>query len=430
MGRNYRRYRGVNISGLILGFSANSADMTNSMRALQSTNRNLLAVASVLFPLPAIFAQAAPAVPVVPASVPAGHSDASAVEATAHLGLIFYGDLRLRSEDDFDSHTTASLIRPARNRGRIRLRGGFDRHFSEAWSAGFRLRTGNTGSQQSPLLTFAGDDGVRDAPAVVADRYFVQFADRGFTAWAGRNATPFWHQNELFWDDDVTPTGLAVTYRAAALKGSITATAGAFYLPDGGYRLNGKMLAGQVVYMMKRKNAHFTFASGLHYLNGRKGAIYLRDGNGARNYAIGVESVQWTLFTDRVPVTFGADLFHNFFDYNTAEAAPFPATANNQNLGYALSLQGGQLKKRNDWLLGFTYAHIERFALNASYAQDDWVRFGTGIQTAASDFKGVELRSGYGCSGNLSLQARLYLVHAIATAQDGRRFRMDLNWKF
>jgi hypothetical protein len=45
----------------------------------------------------------------------------------------------------------------------------------------------------------------------------------------------------------------------------------------------------------------------------------------------------------------------------------------------------GQLKQRNDWLVGYYYAHIETFAVNASYSTDDWSRFGNGAQAANSD---------------------------------------------
>jgi hypothetical protein len=84
----------------------------------------------------------------------------------------------------------------------------------------------------------------------------------------------------------------------------------------------------------------------------------------------------------------------------------------------------------HDWLLGYYYAHIEILSVNASYAQDDWIRFGSGTQTDASDFEGHEIRLGYALSANINLLARLYLVDAITTRQDGKRFRVDLNWRF
>ncbi|HYL72889.1 MAG TPA: putative porin [Bryobacteraceae bacterium] len=346
------------------------------------------------------------------------------------LGFTSYGDLRLRYELDWDSLNTAGAMRASRNRGRLRARAGFNYQVSEAWSFGGRVRSGSTHSQQSPHLTFAGDDGVRDNASVVADRYFVQFNHRAFSVWGGRDTSPFWQQNELFWDEDVTSTGVAGAYQMRIGPGNVTATAGAFYVPDGGYRLNGQMTAGQLKYSLASKRSQFTFASGLHYLHGRKGARYLLNRDGERDYLIGVNSAQWSVPVKKVPLILGADLFHNFMDYGSADVAPFPATERNQTLGYALSAQLGQLKKHCGWLAGYCYAHIERFAVNASYAQDDWIRFGNGTQTEASDFQGSEMRSGYAVSRNVNLLARLYLVQAIGTRQNGSRFRLDLNWKF
>jgi hypothetical protein len=344
--------------------------------------------------------------------------------------LTIYGDLRLRYEADWDSLNTRGVMRTDRNRGRIRARAGFNYQVSKAWSFGARVRSGSTNSQQSPHLTFAGDDGVRDEVSVVPDRYFVQFNNGGFSALGGRNTSPFWQQNELFWDEDVTPTGLAGAYETRIGKGKVTATAGAFYVPDGGYRLNGNLMAGQLKYSLTKNSSRFTFAAGLHYLRGRRGAHNLLNRDGEREYLIGVDSAQWSIPLKKIPLIFGADLFHNFMNYGVADIAPFPIKDRNQTLGYVLSVQLGQLKKRGDWLCGYYYAHIERFSVNASYAQDDWIRFGNGAQTEASDFQGNEIRSGYAVSKNINLLARLYLVDAITTRQNGNRFRLDLNWKF
>jgi len=338
-------------------------------------------------------------------------------------------DLRLRYELDWDSHTATGELRDDRNRGRLRARVGANYRFSDLWSAGARIRTGNSQSQQSPHLTFVADDGSRDGLDFVADRYFVQFKSQGFSGWGGRNTTPFWQQNELFWDEDVTPTGLAGTFDTPVSGGGLTAAAGAFFLPDGGYGLNGQMVGGQVKYHRPVGTSQFTVAAGLHYQHGEEGANYLLTRNGERDYTIGVLSGQWILPAAQRPLTFGADLFHNFENYSAADAAPFPASDTGETLGYALSVQWGQLRKQHDWLIGYSYAHIETFAVNASYAQDDWVRFGSSAQTAGTDIQGHEIRLGYALSSRMNVLARVYIVEAITTRQDGNRFRIDLNWR-
>jgi hypothetical protein len=347
-----------------------------------------------------------------------------------NTNLTFYGDLRLRYELDWDSQNASGVERDDRHRGRIRARAGFNYQVSEAWSFGSRVRTGDSRSQQSPHLTFAGDDGVRDELDFVVDRYFVQFKQDGLTSWAGRNVTPFWQQNELFWDEDVTPTGIAASYDIRAGGGVLSAVAGGFFLPDGGYDLNGQMLSGQLRYTLPVKPSQFTVAGGLHFMNGDSGANNLLNRNGERDYLIGVGSAQWSIPIGSMPFALGADIFYNFKDYDAEDVFPFPSEDDDETLGYVLSAQYGQLKERHNWLVGYSWAHIETFSVNASYAQDDWIRFGTGAQTDASDFEGHEIRAGYAVSRNINLLARLYLVEAITTEQDGNRFRVDLNWRF
>ncbi len=348
----------------------------------------------------------------------------------SNTNLTFYGDLRLRFEADWDSQNAAGVERDDRNRGRLRARAGFNYKVSDAWSFGSRIRTGSSRSQQSPHLTFAANDGLRDDLDFVVDRYFVQFKQDAFTGWAGRNTSPFWQQNELFWDEDVTPTGLAGTYDAKLGAGTLTTIAGGFYLPDGGYDLNGQMLAGQLKYSLPVKTSQVTVAAGLHFMNGESGANNLLSRNGDRDYLIGVASAQWTIPLKGIPLTLGGDVFNNFQNYDAADVAPFPASDDDETFGFVLSASLGQLKKQHDWLVAYYYSHIETFAVNASYAQDDWVRFGNGPQTASSDFEGHEIRAAYALSKNINVMARMYLVEAITTVQDGNRFRLDLNWKF
>ena len=347
-----------------------------------------------------------------------------------NTNLTVYGDIRLRHEVDWDSQTSSGAPRDDRNRGRIRARLGVNYRLSDDWSLGSRVRTGNSHSQQSPHLTFATDSGTRDELDFVVDRYFLQYKHQAFSGWAGRNTSPFWQQNELFWDEDVTPTGLAGSYDTKVGRGTLTAIAGAFYLPDGGYDLNGQMIAGQLKYSLPIKPSQITMAGGLFFMNGASGAGNLRNRNGERDYLIGVGGIQWSTPVWKVPFSLGADIFKNFKDYGTADAAPLSAANADETLGYVLSAQLGQLKQKNDWLIGYSYAHIETFSVNASYAQDDWIRFGSGPQTDGSDFKGHEIRAGYALSKSINILARLFLVDTITTIQDGNRFRADLNWKF
>jgi len=63
-------------------------------------------------------------------------------------------------------------------------------------------------------------------------------------------------------------------------------------------------------------------------------------------------------------------------------------------------------------------------------AQDDWFRFGSATQTRSSDFRGHELSAGYAVTDRLNVLARYFTVESITTREDGKRFRLDLNYSF
>ncbi len=352
-----------------------------------------------------------------------------AAEATSPF--TYAGDLRLRYEWDWDSQNAAGVPRADRDRARVRARASVGYKFSDQWSFGARVRTGDHASQQSPYLTFHSSDDVTNDFEVTLDRYYLQLKEGAFSGWLGRNTTPFWQQDEMFWDEDVTPTGVAGTYETKLAQGSLATTCGTFLLPDGAVRLNGKLAGAQLKYSQPVKPAQFTLAGGLYWLDGRDGARYLRNRNGARDYLIGVLSAQWStpLATGR-PLVLGADLIKNFADYDAADAAPFAASQAGERNGYVFSVLYGQLKAPRDWQVGYYYAHIETFAVNAAYSQDDWARFGSATQADVTDFQGHEFRATYVITKNLNVQARLFLVEAITSVQDGKRCRVDLNWRF
>lgn len=358
-------------------------------------------------------------------------ASASAYTPKSAPGLTLYGDLRVRYEWDWDSQTGAGVPRADRDRSRIRARIGATYKLAPAWSLGARLRTGDRRSQQSPHLTIYSSDDVTDDFAVQADKYFVQYKEGAFTAWGGRNGSPFWHPDEMFIDEDVTPTGLAGSYDAKVGPGTLTTTVAGLYLPDGAVDLNGTLAGGQLKYTAPLKPGSFTVAAGIYQFDGKDGAKYLLNRNGARDYLVGVVAAQLVIpLTKDLPLTFGGDLMNNFEDYTAADVAPAAASHVDDTTGFVFSVGLGQLKKAGDWQLAYYYANIETFAVNASYSQDDWARFGAGPQAQVTDFKGSEIRGGYAFTPNLNLQFRAFWVDAITSVQDGKRLRIDLNWKF
>jgi hypothetical protein len=235
----------------------------------------------------------------------------------------------------------------------------------------------------------------------------------------------------LFWDDDVALTGTSASFTWET-TGNLTAIVGAFTLPDGGYDMHGQMGAGQLKYSVDLgDHVQLTGAAGLFYMSGDGGSTNLRNGNGDREYSVGAANFQVKCQLAGMPIAIGTDLYSNFKDYDSDSTDPYTAVHHNDDYGYVLSVVAGKLKSPGDWLLGYYYANIETLAVNASFAQDDWFRFGgRNGQTDSSDFRGHEIRLAYAIRENLNLVNRVYIVDSISSDQDGNRFRMDLNWKF
>lgn len=345
--------------------------------------------------------------------------------------LQWQADFRLRFESDWDSRRANGTERLDRDRLRIRARFGLTYAPIEKISFGVRVRSGSRDSQQSPHITVYDFEGFpRGDTHVLLDRWYARVTEGRFSVWGGRNSYPFWKQNEIFWDDDVTLAGLGASYGAPWKGWNVTLTGGYFALPDGGVGFNGRMAAGQVVLSTTAGAVAFTGAGGVFFLDGRPGAEHLRRGNGDRDYTLWVGNLQARWQAWGQPITLGLDLTHNSQDYSPDDPDPVTAANHDQRTGFVSSVTVGETSRTYAWLAGYYYAHIETLAVNASYAQDDWVRWGSRNQTDSSNLKGHEIRLAFVPFGGANLVARLYLVEAITSVQDGKRFRLDFNYSF
>ncbi len=341
-------------------------------------------------------------------------------------GFKITGDFRARAEADFDSQRASGVPRDDRNRIRIRARLGLDYAATDAFSFGLRLRSGSDDSHQSPHVTVLDfDDNDTGDADFNFDKWFLKARGERVWSWIGRNSLPLWKQNELYWDDDVTPAGIAFGFKTGSGERSLAFNSGYFSLPVGMQEFAGNLAAAQLVFSGKG----FTVAAGLLDVDANPSdadAARLLRSNGLRDYSIWVGSLQGKL----AKWTLGADVMHNDESYSPSDPDPVTAAHFDQTDGYVLSVKYGGLGNKGDWLAAVYYAEIEAFAVNASYAQDDWVRWGSATETRGSDIKGSELRFAYALEKNVNLVARLYLVESITTREDGNRFRLDFNYKF
>lgn len=348
--------------------------------------------------------------------------------------LKFYGDFRLRSESDWDSMQSDGTLRADRDRLRVRLRVGFTYAYDAHINFGARIRSGNPQDQQSPHQSL-GDE--FESKPFNIDKAFLQGTWGKGWVWAGKNSFPFWTQNELFWDDDVNPEGIAggFSFPLGKSRQRLKPTLGYFIMdtssPSTSNRYSEKshMAALQVAWEMTFQPVDLTAAAGLYSFDDDPATTdtALAD----LDYDIYVGGIKAAFKKGPKPWSAGVDFMKNAKDY--------PSTLFNadQKTGYVLSLNLGALKQKKDWLVGYYYAHIEKFAVVARLATDDWLRWGSGTDTRSSNYEGHELRLGYAFGPSWNVMLRVFKVEGIelesaaaVAKEDGMRARLDLNIAF
>ena len=327
--------------------------------------------------------------------------------------LKFYGDLRLRFEKDY--RVTG---KETRDRARYRFRFGLTHKRGDNVELGARLATGNPTDQQSPHQNFGDDFG---AKSVNIDKMYFKYSFNSAWFWIGKNSFPFWKQNEMFWDDDVTPEGLAGAYVVKGFAGPesiLTFTGGQFVIDDFNDLFGSSMTAGQVALNKKTSAVNFSAGVGLYYFNNSTGDTASYNPLNNMDHNILVASAQFKFNMGKVPVTIGGDFMKNLEDPNLTGLE-------DETNGFVAQL----LLNPGKWTAGVYYVHIEKFAVVANFAQDDWWRFGSG-HTNSSDLEGFELRLAYDLGNRMNLVARHYVTEMIVGNNEANRFRLDFNIKY
>lgn len=338
--------------------------------------------------------------------------------------LKFYGDLRLRFEKDYDVSG-----KDDRDRTRYRFRFGLTHTRGKHIEVGARLATGKQTDQQSPHQTLGDDFGKKDFHM---DKAYFKYKFKSGWFWLGKNSFPFWKQNEIFWDDDVNPEGGSVSYSAKDFAGpgsKLTLTGAQYIIDDFNDLFDTSISAAQAAFHKKTDTVGFTVAAGYYYFNNNSADTLAFNALNDMNSGILVASGQVKFnLTPTLPVTIGADYMNNFED-------PTLSGFENETTGFVVQAAIGKLKKRGDWLAAFYYLHIEKFAVVANFAQDDWWRFGSG-HTDSSNLEGFELRVAYQLGPKMNLVARHYVTEEIVAVRqalskrEANRFRLDFNIKY
>jgi hypothetical protein len=306
------------------------------------------------------------------------------------------GDVRFRYEDTNNPDGAGETA----NRLRIRARVGAYADINEQTKAGFRI-VSTTGDATSTNQTLSNNFESRDVGWDLAYIDFAPTALGGDTNFIfGKMKQPWVKVNDVIWDGDTNPEGVAVTSDFKMDGFTLTPSVGYYVLQDNGnlsFTEDSHLVHAQfAVKMGKKDKTKF----GLSYF-GFENANSVND-----------EERMYELFGETpIPGT-PLTAFGSYVTNNNADAA-----GDDDN---AFSL--GAKAKFGDFKTSYEYRDLGINAVNANFANSDFV----------SDSDGHILKAGYKIDENFDLGATYFITEDNAgnDTRDRNRFQLDLKAKF
>jgi hypothetical protein len=343
------------------------------------------------------------------------------------------GDFRYRMEN-FDIENYAGS---QRQRGRIRLRTGFDAKISDTLAFGGQIATGNDNDPRSTNTTLGTQGGTDDASlgrkSLRVDQAYVdwKFLPTA-TLTLGKQKQPWFKPgNSLFYDNDVNPEGLAVKY--ASTSGPF-ANAWMFWLREFSNAADPYVLGAQLGWRtdfglaLAASYNDYSSIEGKPVLPGAdqpmNNSTYLGTATCAtlatgtlrcytNDYNIVQLSAQYDVKVGALPLTLFADWQEN--------QAP-----SDLNSGYSLGFMLGKASDPGTWEVGALYQEMERDGQFGLFLDSDFAAGNT-------QGNGWQLRAGYTPIRNVSVNATYFINktnYDTASELDYRRLQVDLNFKF
>jgi hypothetical protein len=331
----------------------------------------------------------------------------------------FMADLRLRFENVEEDD------KRDRERGRFRARVGFTAEVNEEVDFRFRLTTCNDGTPTSCDQTFGGADSKKP---IWVDCAHVDYHPKivpGLNLIAGKMEMPLFApgKNEMLWDGNLTPEGLAVKY--ALGDGAIRpfAAAGGFWIEE---RENGPDsalfgLQGGVKIPLPGKDTCLTVGVGyIDFTHLENQPTLWKAARGYGNTLDGTDCYRYDfneleVFAELgfsamdIPVTVFGDFVRNL-------------EAGDEDTGFAAGLRVGRLAKPGDLAFRYDYRLVEKDATVGLYSERGTDRRGHEVGIEVQALKNVQV-------------ATTFCVDEVGIADDGdehdyRRLRLQAVFKF
>lgn len=309
------------------------------------------------------------------------------------------GDVRYRYEMISDDTLSSGGVPAAdRHRDRVRARLSATAKATDNIELGIGMTTAEDSDPRSGNQSLSGTFSKKAFDLDTA--YF----DWQFAPWGnligGKMKQPFFKPGQsLFWDNDITPEGLALGYSGGMFFG----TAYRYWISEAS-RTSDTMLHGLQFGARVPIGANsLTLAAHYYDLSSGQGRapFYDDDANGNTTVTVGTTSVllydyevvnlsaEYTMMLDQLPLQLWADVAQN-------------QDPDDQDTAWGLGAIFGKASNPRSWELGASYHVIEKDALFAQLIDSD---FGAGV----SDSEGWVLRGAYAPVRNWVLNATYFL---------------------
>ncbi|MDD5459613.1 MAG: putative porin [Phycisphaerae bacterium] len=333
------------------------------------------------------------------------------------------GDLRYRYEMIDEEN------KDNRNRNRIRARLGIKGKVTDDVEVGFRLATSEPFSSDKgdPVSTNQTLDDAFSKKSIWLDLAYFKWSpkDSGLNIFGGKMENPFYRVggNQLIWDNDLTPEGIAIQYtRSLGENDELFANGGGFWVNEVSSGADTGLwgMQGGLKHTFANKSTLTGGASYYSYgnINGSGPLI----GTGFQG-----NSNASSLYTNDYDV---AEVFGEYgFKIGQTPAAAFASYVKNtsastsRDTGWLVGGKLGKCKDKGSWEFSYDYRNLEADAVLGAFSDSDFVGGGT-------DGKGHRFGYTYQLAKNLQGALTYFLDDKSNDNHGYNRLQADLVFKF
>lgn len=348
------------------------------------------------------------------------HAQEAAAKPQWTDSLKVKGDLRIRYESIDEEG------RDTRDRMRYRARLGAEAKVNDEVDAAIALASGND-DPVSTNETFDNGFSSKDARIDLAYIDLHPKALDGLNAILGKMKNPFIAVNDLQWDGDLNPEGVALNLELPASETlKLLVNGGAFWVEERSSDDETMLYGAQAAAELKTDAAKITTGASFFYYDNIEGFAPIYDaedsfGNsvtesedGDLAYATGFEIVELFAkvgFDAGLPVELSGNYLVN-------------QDADDNDTGYMVGIKLGKLKDVGSFDLGYSYRELEADAAVGAFADSD-------IGGGGSDIKGSKITAGYQLMKNLTGNVSYFISQkGVDDGTDYDRLQIDLVAKF